>query len=77
MSYFTHICKELRLEASLMQQEVAPKIGISHGSGYPHLCPRVYMQLSQKRRYEYGKCPKIAYYKSFCRMYLLCARSEV
>ena len=48
-----------------------------HGSGYPHLCPRVYMQLSQKRRYEYGKCSKIAYYKSFCRMYLLCARLEV
>ena len=29
MSYFTHICKELRLEAGLTQQELAPKIGIS------------------------------------------------
>ena len=29
MSYFTHICKELRLESGLTQQELAPKIGIS------------------------------------------------
>ena len=48
-----------------------------HGSGYPHFCSRLYLQLSQKRWYEYGKGLKIAYYKSFCRMYLLYARSEV
>lgn len=29
MSYFTHICKDLRLESGLTQQELAPKIGIS------------------------------------------------